>query len=670
MYNLKPMKRIILVFFAVFIFFVSNGCRHSFHTDDVLQKVILHYGSDKEKVAAVRYLTQALSHHTMITVDMEKKLDLGISYADSCYYAVARGKSLEDLQSPGFREELQDLKKNIDSALLEFRNLKPRVTIGLASELITANRIIAHVDHAFFIRAHTKAVKELDFEKFCQYFIPFENTPGYPIRKTNQYIYTFFSKYLPEIDKKNVSEVVKIYHTTISNFRLILGAYPFEEKLGFEELLFNEVKGWECFDVTSFGAFSLNSCGLPTGVAYYIAYESFSLEGSNYYPKEKEEHYKTDDEYLNIYRISYENTRNSPFNISINKLDIPENLRDPLISDITGQFHRTAKLNIKFPTEHNDKIVYLCSFSSRNELIPVTWGKVQGSKEHLFENVVPNRLYFPCLYDAIKGLSPIGNPFMVEMIGGIVTKKEFSGSNKKLDVDLLRKYPLKKQTRERIESLIGTVIVASDQYNFENGTVDTLYVLKHKLTPYLQDLDLNNEKPYQFYKILAPSERPNLYLSETYFMSRKSNGYQNVIPAPELPDLPSNGIKDDFVWVLDGPLEDMRKKAEYDGNVGTAPSAYPSVSLNLEGAQIIDRVRVCPLNEDNGIDIGDIYSLYGWAENKGWTQIETKEATVNYLSFKAMSSNRLYWLKNDTKGKEEMLFFIDEKGDQRFVYDD
>jgi hypothetical protein len=250
---------------------------------------------------------------------------------------------------------------------------------------------------------------------------------------------------------------------------------------------------------------------------------------------------------------------------------------------------------------------------------------------------------------------------MVEMIGGIVTKKEFSGSNKKLDVDLLRKYPLKKQTRERIESLIGTVIVASDQYNFENGTVDTLYVLKHKLTPYLQDLDLNNEKPYQ---------RPNLYLSETYFMSRKSNGYQNVIPAPELPDLPSNGIKDDFVWVLDGPLEDMRKKAEYDGNVGTAPSAYPSVSLNLEGAQIIDRVRVCPLNEDNGIDIGDIYSLYGWAENKGWTQIETKEATVNYLSFKAMSSNRLYWLKNDTKGKEEMLFFIDEKGDQRFVYDD
>jgi hypothetical protein len=35
-----------------------------------------------------------------------------------------------------------------------------------------------------------------------------------------------------------------------------------------------------------------------------------------------------------------------------------------------------------------------------------------------------------------------------------------------------------------------------------------------------------------------------------------------------------------------------------------------------------------------------------------------------------MSSNRLYWLKNDTKGKEEMLFFIDEKGDQRFVYDD
>ncbi|GHE36955.1 hypothetical protein [Sphingobacterium griseoflavum] len=689
MYKLIRKIKVMSLSFAVFVVVIGHGCSGSSPITDELQKVIQHYGSDKEKVAAVHYLAKSLSLHTMIVVDNEDQLHKGMHYVDSCYYALAKGRSLDELSSGDFKGRLNELRKSVDSALVGFKKLKPRVQIGPAEELITAAHIIEHVDHAFFIREQIKFVSDLSLEKFMQYFIPFENTVGYPIRKTNKYFSAFFSKYLPQVEKSNVPEVVKFYHTTVDNFRYLCGQYPFDQKLGFEELLFTDVAGWDCFDVSSFGAFSLNAFGVPTGVAYYCGFKSlngihsfnfiesqlgnysaFSLEGGYYYPVKIDERYQPDDQNLNIYRILYEHAPNSPFNLSENPFDIPDNLRDPLISDITSQFYKTGKLHVKFAEEHDNEIIYLCNFSSRSDLVPVTWGKTNGRQGHFFAQVVPERLYFPCRYDEERGLSPIGNPFMVQMIDHTMSKREYVGSSNRLSVNLLRKYPVKKHTKERIAALVGTAVLASDRYDFGDGSVDTLYLLKHDLTPYRQDLYLNNNRPYQFYKILAPAERPNLHLAEVYFLSRARYGYENIAVAPKLPNFPGPPKKDDSVWVLDGPLAEMTAKAEYDGNVQTAPSAYPSVSLNLKEAQVIDRVRVCPLNEQNGIDVGDVYTLYTWTANIGWTPIETKKAAGNYLPFKDMYVNKLYWLKNDTKGKEEMLFTIDEKGNQQFIYNE
>ena len=69
----------------------------------------------------------------------------------------------------------------------------------------------------------------------------------------------------------------------------------------------------------------------------------------------------------------------------------------------------------------------------------------------------------------------------------------------------------------------------------------------------------------------------------------------------------------------------------------------------------IDRVRIAPRNADNGIKIGDTYQLFYWDET--WVSAGTQQAEYNFLKFKNVPANALYWLKNMDHGKEEQPFF-------------
>jgi hypothetical protein len=89
----------------------------------------------------------------------------------------------------------------------------------------------------------------------------------------------------------------------------------------------------------------------------------------------------------------------------------------------------------------------------------------------------------------------------------------------------------------------------------------------------------------------------------------------------------------------------------------------------LASPQVITHIRFAPLNADNGITPGDSYQLLNFELNE-WKEIETKVAEYNYLFFPKMYKNKLYWLKNLSRGKEEFPFIFDSKGNQKFIYTD
>lgn len=149
-------------------------------------------------------------------------------------------------------------------------------------------------------------------------------------------------------------------------------------------------------------------------------------------------------------------------------------------------------------------------------------------------------------------------------------------------------------------------------------------------------------------------------------------GYGNTLPASRLHALNAGDTlrcnDASMVKLLDAPIENMQRNAEYDGNMQTAPSYYPDITFRLKEPQVVTAVRFAPLNADNGITSGDTYVLYYWAD--GWREVATTTARYEYLTFTDVPAHRLYWLRNLTEGKEEQLFVIDAEGRQRFVYSD
>lgn len=665
-----------------------------------IEKLLMHYSDkDSPKYKAVCYLIKNMQYHTHINKEMlqDSILKNIILITDSLYYNLVKGKKIEEIKSKSITDSIKKLNFYI-SNLIKEANLDPfaNETIGVdespALENISSVFIIGHIDHAFEMREKIDLVKQLEFEEFCEYILSHQSVTGRNISKNGKDLNSFFSKYLPEVNKENIPKIVEFLNLTINNFRKILGKYPYSYKRGFEELLFTNVPGWDCFDVTSFETSILNALGIPTVSEHNAAYKMlqgkhslcavyekvgnytlFALEGTVTSPEIKQNSYESYTGWMNIYRQHYSKQNNTPTFLKALEEEIPQGLSSPLIEDITSLRMETTTIEIPFDIETQNNLAYLGTFNSESGIVPITWGTIdKKAKKVLFINVIPNRIYFPVYYEenAVKSFSyPFivridslkKNKFVVQKIASV--KKE-----KKINVSLTRKFPQKPKMLDIAKNLIGTAVLGSNVPNFKER--DTLYTLNFELQPYLQDIVLKNTKPYRYYRIEAPIQHRNMNLSEVQYLTSKEYGYKNTIEPTGLPLLSRNTrLKADttLTRLLEDSIQKISKWPEYDGKMTTAPGAYPNITFRVKEPQVVTHLRIAPLNEDNGIAIGDTYALFYWREGE-WQEIETKIAEYNHLYYNSLSVNGLYWLKNLSRGKEELPFFIDKNGAQSFIY--
>ena len=299
-------------------------------------------------------------------------------------------------------------------------------------------------------------------------------------------------------------------------------------------------------------------------------------------------------------------------------------------------------------------------------IIPVTWGKINLTKQNVtFSSVIPDRYYFPVYYSPFGKSFSFGEPFYLDK-GGEIIKSHIEG--KVDDVTLLRKFPVKQGLVDKAVNLIGTVIQASNDPGFQ--PCDTVGIIADTLQPYFQDIKLDmNKGPYQYYQIKTTDEYPHATLSELEFITDIRYGYENVIAASPLPILSSGDTLSENkteVRLMDEPLERIKWKAEYDGNSQTSPEPYPTIRFMLEKPQFVTKIRMMPLNADNGIIAGNQYELFCW-DNGEWKKILSERAIYNHITV-SVPSGSLLWLRNLTEGKEELPFYVDSDGRQKFIY--
>lgn len=228
-----------------------------------------------------------------------------------------------------------------------------------------------------------------------------------------------------------------------------------------------------------------------------------------------------------------------------------------------------------------------------------------------------------------------------------------------------RKYPRKPHLERKAQTVPGTVVLGSDTKDFSHP--DTLGVITQVPKAEWTDLSLSISRPYRYYRVQATQANPHLFLAELQFLTERSRGYANVVEPVPLHGNMASALHERWVRLLDEPLEKCGWKAEYDGNVQTAPDAYPHVTLRLEKPQWVDRLRFMVKHADNGISPGDTYVLYRWTD-EGWKEVWRKQAVSNSLPAGKLEIGALYWLANISRGREELPFVITADGRQEFPH--
>lgn len=123
-----------------------------------------------------------------------------------------------------------------------------------------------------------------------------------------------------------------------------------------------------------------------------------------------------------------------------------------------------------------------------------------------------------------------------------------------------------------------------------------------------------------------------------------------------------------WVRLLDEPLEKCRWKAEYDNNPQTAPDKWPDVTLMLKEPQYVHRIRYMAKHADNAVKSGAKYEIREWADGF-WKKTATNIVSSNgIIEADNLKPGQLYWLRLKGEGKEELPFFIDDKGTQHFPH--
>ena len=127
---------------------------------------------------------------------------------------------------------------------------------------------------------------------------------------------------------------------------------------------------------------------------------------------------------------------------------------------------KTISLTLPYREAGNNNLAYLAAFNSGEPsgIVPVTWGEINRTKQHVvFSSVIPDRYYFPVYYSAFGKSFSFGEPFYLNKEGEI--EKACVGE-KSAEVILLRKFPKKQGLVEKAIKLIGTVILASNEPGF------------------------------------------------------------------------------------------------------------------------------------------------------------------------------------------------------------
>ncbi|WP_163324797.1 hypothetical protein [Draconibacterium mangrovi] len=457
-----------------------------------LEKVIAHYKNvdeDKEKLKATQFLISNSIIHA------SQKTGIRDIYHNSIQF-----NPLDYKDFPSVREAKDSL----------FKVSQVTTIINYDIQELRSDFLIKHIDRCFKIWRGSPWKDKIDFDKFCNYILPYRGTSE-SICYWPEELYNKYQNVLDTIQEKTIINTCIALNTAIANDisydnRWVargLGVQSIHDIL--------ETKSGMCDDLTVYGLCVMRSFGIPVSIdfdihgrhnyghSWCVVFDE-SGDAESFGPGEQHpgEHKHTfaKSRYRTLAKVFRKNfsANEDGLYLQVNdENDIPPFFRVRNISDVTKEYIKTYNIEymLEQPLSVKQKYLYICVFNN-GVWKPVQWGEI--SQDHVvFENMGADILYMIGCFNK-KRIYPVSEPFILKTDGS----KKFLGTSsvkvsKQFAIKVIKGYEAPKKNKEyylyfwenRRWNLSQTIIVNKDSLlDLANLNKNTLYKFQNFSRPF------------------------------------------------------------------------------------------------------------------------------------------------------------------------------------------
>lgn len=546
---------------------------------------------------------------------------------------------------------------------------------------ISADFLIRHINYCFHIWQQYPWCKDIDFDTFCKYILPYTTNNCY----WEQAADFFEQKYATLRDSvchKSYKEIGKIIaedidKTFVQNWVLFSQKHKGLLPTTFENLAKAQIG--TCLEANIYKIAALRANGIPAALNTfpnwgnansphfwteiigdehieklydntqrpYISDSDILVDNifwkNTYSPTVKDTLPHVSIQYCRtipkVYRINYEIQQNC---LALRaKEEIPDFFRNPGIEDITDKYIVCKDIEVPlWDNKHKKEYVYLCCYDDNN-WIPVGWS-IPRKKQALFTKVGVNVLYLPAYYEN-GAIIPAGNAFILKENGELKCFSE-EADKKEISATFYSKTPYRLHTALQAAGTVGTRFSVCNKKDLS----DSLNVYTIEKLPFYEDS----------FKI--PTNKKYRYLICDF---QNTPAFQDAYSIAEIKIFGKNrqqleGKLTGTKGISDNKLENVMDEDRVSFYQPDKSEKRQYIVFDLGQPREIEKVEFYPRSDDNRIVTGELYELFYW--DKKWISLGRQYGKENRLAFHNIPQNALFRIHNHTRGKEHRPFTYEE----------
>ena len=602
-----------------------------------LEKVLAHYQNlgERKKLKAAYYLIanmEGKGYYAGGIIDAYQPLFLKI---DSLNQA---GASLE-VRSEAMKMEWSQLVKTVGAPA-------PAKAVYYPDEKhLTADFLIASIDHAFMLRDSLPWCRQLKKSLFYEYILPYRVKRETP-HEWRMHLFEKMRMIRDTAnfdDAKGLTALINPYINTYLETDRTLWDYPFD----FEAEQLEGMGLGACPHRVAYTVMAMRANGIATAIDYTPQWAN--MQGGHHWAVLMDNKYQYPyDAAFPYFGFDYQNYRKfaKVFRMSFRRTagefpvheDIPRRMIEKGI-DVTHEYTATADIVVPVPEMRDKEYALIGTFNNRN-WSPQHPGRIKAGNAE-FKNMGKGVVYIIMSYDGGR-LQTIGDPFLVDSLGHVHYFR--ANEEKPCDMTVYRKFPLIDRIERYMSFMIGGRFVGSNRDDYQDTVL--LYEITRRPECF-ETVIINEQQTFRHLRYVTHRLRQE-QLAELEFYGLAGNGTDTVKLEGKIIGYPE-------------PTPETEYKSYYkafDGDTGNffAGNVENSwVGMDFGKPQRIVKIRYCPRSDTNFIEPGDTYELFYWIDDD-WEPTGRRVAMEPYLNYENVPSGALYLLRNYTKGKEERIF--------------